>query len=250
MSKNTILEVKDLSFKFGEKNILSNISFSILENDYVALVGGNGSGKTTLSKILAGLLKPNKGEIILNNTKINKPEDLIGKVGIVFQNPDNQFIGETPELDIAFGLEIRNVERELIKSKVNNYLEKFNLTSFYKDSVHTLSGGQKQKTALVSQIILDYKVLIIDESLAMINEKDKKHLKHFINSLINHGITIIHISQDLNDLENANKYVLLSKHESKTFNKEELPLHSDELYRNNVSLTFDLDLDREVKLWK
>lgn len=128
MKENAVIEVKNVTYEY-EKDVeaLNDVSFSINKGEYVTLIGHNGSGKSTLAKLLCYLLEPTSGEILLNGVKEDEKtvSDIRKTIGIVFQNPDNQFIGSTVEDDIAFGLENRNVEYKKMYDLVHEYAKKF-----------------------------------------------------------------------------------------------------------------------------
>ena len=146
-----LIEFKNVSFAYnGETTTLDDISFSIQKGEYVSLVGHNGSGKSTLAKLIVGLVAPKNGEIYIDNVLLNKDNVLSirKKIALVFQNPDNQFIGNTVEEDIAFGLENMQVEHDEMVKLVHEFAEKVGMKEYLKQEPINLSGGQKQRVAM------------------------------------------------------------------------------------------------------
>ena len=161
------LEVKNLSFAYSEQQVaIDDISFSIDKGKFVAVLGHNGSGKSTLAKLIVGLLEKNSGQIFFDDNEIDKHNirDLQTKTALVFQNPDNQFIGVTVEDDIAFGLENKCFPREKMQEEINLFAESVNMLDYLKKEPINLSGGQKQRVALAGALILRPEILILDAS--------------------------------------------------------------------------------------
>lgn len=181
MSTNSnVLEIKNLTFGYEkDEDILKNVSFSVKKGEYVSLIGKNGSGKSTLAKLIMRILTPKEGEIYLNNTLLTDENStkLKEEIGIVFQNPDNQFIGCSVEDDIAFGMENRNIpKRNGRKSK--RICKKVGMEKFLEKTPDELSGGQKQRVALAGILALSLKVIILDEATSMLDPEGKKKLRN------------------------------------------------------------------------
>jgi len=198
------IEVKNLVFGY-EKNqpVINDISFTIHEGEFISIIGHNGSGKSTIAKLLDGLIKPDSGKIIIEGIEISDKSinDIRKKVAIVFQNPDNQFIGATVEDDVAFGLENRNVPREEIIKLVNEYLEKVGMINYKEKEPTYLSGGQKQRVAIAGALVLNPSILILDEATAMLNPTGKKEIHELIKNMrkVNPSLTIISITHDIEE---------------------------------------------------
>jgi len=174
-----ILELDNVSFSYDEKPLLNSITAKINSGEFAAITGANGSGKTTLALLLAGILKPSSGKVLLDGVKSDDTEDFENQrvnVGIVFENPDNQFITTSVERELAFGLENAGVKTEEIKRKVEETLVKFHLKHLRFRSPHTLSGGEKQKVAIASILILKPEHLILDEPTTYLDPKSRAEI--------------------------------------------------------------------------
>ena len=198
-----------------DENIaLNNVSLDIEEGDFVAVVGHNGSGKSTLAKLFNGLLLANEGGVFVYglDTKDEKNEFEVRKnVGIVFQNPDNQMIASIVEDDVAFGPENLGLPREEIIKRVNWALDVVEMTEYKNATPFKMSGGQKQRIAIAGVLALMPKVLVLDESTAMLDPKGRKEVMDTITNLNkNYGITIVLITHNMEEVVPANKVVVLN----------------------------------------
>lgn len=172
-----VLKIKDLSFAYTkEKETIKKVSFSIEEGKYVSIIGHNGSGKSTIAKLILGLLDKKSGSIQIFDMELN--EKTVGSirqlVGIVFQNPDNQFIGATVRDDIAFGLENRQVPHADMDSIIDEFAKTVNMEEFLDKEPSSLSGGQKQRVAIAGVLAMHPKMIIFDEATAMLDPKGKE----------------------------------------------------------------------------
>ena len=209
------IEVKGLSFSYNDgKQVIDNISFSIEESKHICLLGNNGSGKSTLSKLLMGLLYPNEGEIFIDGELLtSKNASLLRqKMALVFQNPDNQFVGATVEDDVAFGLENRLVEHDKMQPIIDKFLDLVGMSKFAKSEPSNLSGGQKQRVAIASALALSPEILILDEATSMLDPKGKREINQLINSLKkeNPKLTIISITHDVNEALYSDEVLIIS----------------------------------------
>ncbi|MEG1821212.1 MAG: energy-coupling factor transporter ATPase [Malacoplasma sp.] len=214
--KNSIaIKLDSISFSYEEGlEVLSNIAFEINDNEYVCIIGHNGSGKSTISKILMGLLKPTSGSIEVYGNKINHLNltYLRKNIGIIFQNPDSQFIGLTPEDDIAFGLENLKINREEIGTIIRNVSNVIDIKDFLNVEANMLSGGQKQKVAIASILAMNPRIIIFDESTSMLDPKSKKELKDiFLDLKTKSKKTIISITHDMDEVLLCDKVIVLDK---------------------------------------
>ena len=234
-----IIELKNINFKYGEKKLFNNLNLNIERGTFTTIIGTNGSGKSTLVRLILGLLVAD-GEIKINDLELNHKnlKKIISKIGVVLENPDDQFVAETVMDDIAFCLENMNVDKKEIKSRVNKIAKFVGIQDILEREPHSLSGGQKQLVSLASALVIDPDILILDEALTMIDldvrEKIYKILEQ-VNKI--NKITIINITHDMDEilygdnlivLDNGNivlngpkEYVLL---EEKIFNKLGLKL--------------------------
>ena len=209
-----IIKVKDLSFSYTDETFIENLSFEIEKNSYTCIVGPNGSGKTTLSKLLSGLLEMKSGEIYIDNTLLNK--DNIGilrkKIGVIFQNPDNQYVGTTLKDDIIFGLENHNVSPNKMDEIIDEVGELCNVKHLLNKEPYSMSGGQKQMGAIAGVLALNPSILILDEATSMLDPLSKKQFKENILRLKkDRELTIISITHDKNETLNADKVIVMDK---------------------------------------
>ncbi|MCL8211361.1 Vitamin B12 import ATP-binding protein BtuD [Mesoplasma sp. JKS002658] len=210
------IEIKDLAFRYDEDEplVLDDINLKINHGEYVAIVGHNGSGKSTLSKLLIGVLQPDEGSIKIfgNLMQDNNVEKVRQFVGIVFQNPDNQFIGSTVQDDIAFGLENHRVDPALMPTIIQASATRVGMENFLDKEPLMLSGGQKQRVAIASTLALDSDIIIFDEATSMLDPKGRREIKEIMVDLKNEGQkTILSITHDMDEILNASKVMVLNQ---------------------------------------
>ena len=210
------LEIKNLSFSYDkDKPVIDDISLSIEKGSFVAILGHNGSGKSTLAKLIVGILEKNGGQIFYDGEEINKKniKKLQTKTALVFQNPDNQFIGATVEDDIAFGLENKQFPHEKMQEEINKFAESVGMLDYLKKEPINLSGGQKQRVALAGALILKPDILILDEATSMLDPAGKDTVKKVIKKIHkeNPDLSIITITHDIDEALLCDKVFLLSK---------------------------------------
>ena len=211
-----MIKIKDLKFQYSGTNFyaLDDINIEIPKGKYIAIIGHNGSGKSTLSKILVGLYKPNQGTVELDGIVISKDtlKDIRKKIGIVFQNPDNQFIGATVEDDIAFGLENKRLPKEKIREKILFYSKKVNMLDHLEKEPQNLSGGQKQRVAIASTLALDPPIIIFDEVTSMLDPIGKEEVLDLIKEIQSQSEkTLISITHNMNEAVLADIVIVFSK---------------------------------------
>jgi energy-coupling factor transport system ATP-binding protein len=215
-----LLEVKNVSYKYllgGEKKILAlqNLSLRVNEGDYVALIGPNGSGKSTLARLLNALLLPTEGEVLVDGYSTSLEEyrwEIRRRVGMVFQNPDNQIVATTVEEDVAFGLENLGLEPDLIRRRVAESLELVGLQPFARHAPHLLSGGQKQRVAIAGVIGMRPRCLVLDEPTAMLDPQGRREVLETIKRLNREeGITLVHITHFMEEALDADTVLVMDK---------------------------------------
>ena len=210
------LEIKNLCFSYEESRpVIDDISLSIDKGSFIVVLGHNGSGKSTLAKLIVGLLEKKSGQIFFDDQEITKKNlrDLQTKTALVFQNPDNQFIGSTVEDDIAFGLENREFPHDQMQEEIEKYAASVNMLDYLKKEPINLSGGQKQRVALAGALILKPEILILDEATSMLDPKGKATVRKYLDRIHkeNPDLTIISITHDVDEALLADKVFILSK---------------------------------------
>ena len=209
------LEIKNLCFSYEESRpVIDDISLSIDKGSFVVILGHNGSGKSTLAKLIVGLLEKKSGQIFFDGEEINRKNirNLQTKTALVFQNPDNQFIGSTVEDDIAFGLENRQFPHDKMQEEINLFADSVNMLDYLKKEPINLSGGQKQRVALAGALILRPEILILDEATSMLDPKGKSTVRKVIDRIHqeNPELTIISITHDVDEALLADQVFILS----------------------------------------
>ena len=210
-----VISIKNIHFNYQDQDTreaLSDVSLDVYEGEWLAIIGHNGSGKSTLAKMMNGLLEASSGEIYIDGQLLT--EDTVyearRKVGIVFQNPDNQFVGTAVEDDIAFGLENIGMPRDEMVRKINTSLEMVRMTKFKEKEPARLSGGQKQRVAIAGMIALAPKVVILDEATSMLDPQGRFEVISTIQQLHkDKGITVISITHDLDEAAQADRVLLM-----------------------------------------
>ena len=239
-----MIEVKDLKFAYNAKDIaLRGISFDVKDGEWISIIGHHGSGKSTMAKLLAGLIEPTAGTIsydgvVLDSKTINQ---IRPRIGIVFQNPDNQFVGYNVKYDIAFGLENHNEMIDLI----DKYTKLVDMQNFLEREPGSLSGGQKQRVAIAGILALNCDIIILDEATSMLDPEGVVEITKLICELKEkYHKTLITITHDLDLAMRSDKIVVLR--EGKII-KEGLPL---EIFKErDILLSSNLDMPFSQKAY-
>ena len=247
-----IIKVENLCFEYepGLKTI-HNISFQIKKGEYVAILGHNGSGKSTIAKLLIGLLEKKSGNIIIDHKELNLENlyKIREKIGIVFQNPDNQFIGATVRDDIAFGLENICIPREKMDELIERYAKRVRMDQFLDHEPTKLSGGQKQRVAIAGILAMSPSIIILDESTCMLDPRGRKEINELIRELKeDKEMTIISITHDIEEAKNADRILLLNKGEIVGDDQPETLLMNEKLLLDlHLDTPFALKVSRKLK---
>lgn len=215
---DNILEVKNVTYEYTDEEktfaAVKNLSLNIERGSFTVILGHNGSGKSTLAKMLNGLNKPTSGDVFADgiNTKDEETEiEVKRKVGMVFQNPDNQIIASIVEEDVAFGPENLGIPPKEIEKRVENALKAVDMWEFRKSTPHHLSGGQKQRIAIAGIIAMQPECLVLDEPTAMLDPKGRAEIistLHRLNS--EKGITVVLITHYMEEAENADRVIVMN----------------------------------------
>lgn len=219
-NKQVLIEVSHLTHIYeteGEAPFyaLRDVSLQINKGDFVAVIGTNGSGKSTLARHLDAILLPSEGDVLVDGLSVKNPDDvwkIRQKVGMVFQNPDNQLVASIVEDDVAFGPENLGVPREEIIARVADSLKKVGMESYRKHSPSMLSGGQKQRIAIAGVLVMHPECIVLDEPTAMLDPSGRKEVMETIHRLNKEmGITIVLITHFMEEAVTANRVVVIHK---------------------------------------
>lgn len=206
-----MINIKDVSFNYRESGtILNHLNFDIYEGEIIAIVGKNGSGKSTLGKLISGILKLKNGQILIDNFDISKrknEKEIRNKIGIVFQNPENQIIFNNIYDEISFSL--KHLPKEDIQNRIHHALEEVQMLDFLEKDLYTLSLGQKQRIMIAEILAKHPKYLVLDEPTTMIDSLGKEKIYEIIKSLKTHGYTIICITNLADEILLADRTLLL-----------------------------------------
>ena len=210
-----IIEVKNLSYRYDHKSedyILKDVSFHVKQGEWLSIVGHNGSGKSTTVRLIDGLLEAESGDIIISGDKLTSDNvwEKRRQIGMVFQNPDNQFVGATVEDDVAFGLENQGMDYSMMVKRVHEALELVGMQDFKEREPARLSGGQKQRVAIAGVVALQPEIIILDEATSMLDPEGRLELIRTVKEIKdkNH-LTVISITHDLDEISLSDRVLVM-----------------------------------------
>lgn len=246
------IEIEHLSFSYDEQiKALDDVSFSIEEGSYTVIVGHNGSGKSTIAKLMIGLMEAQSGIIRVDGTVLKEESvyDIRDKIGIVFQNPDNQFIGATVADDIAFGLENHQVPHDQMQAIIDEFAARVNMGKYLNSEPTKLSGGQKQRVAIAGVLAMRPQILIFDESTSMLDPQGKAEINALVKRIHEEtGITIISITHDIEEMVSSDHVIVMK--EGKVVmdgTPAEVLNNEEELIKMQLDIPFSLKFVNEMK---
>lgn len=238
----TIIEVKDLKYKYDEEDdhyTLNGVSFHVKQGEWLSIIGHNGSGKSTTVRLIDGLLEAESGDIIIDGDKLTVDNvwEKRRQIGMVFQNPDNQFVGATVEDDVAFGLENQGVPLEEMRERVKQALDLVGMSEFKSREPVRLSGGQKQRVAIAGVVALRPNIIILDEATSMLDPEGRLDLIRTVKDIKDrYNMTVISITHDLDEVALSDRVIVMREGQVESISTpEELFLRTD---------LSDLDLDQ------
>ena len=215
----SIIDVKNLSFRYKESQEyydVKDITFHVKRGEWLSIVGHNGSGKSTTVRLIDGLLEAESGEIVIDGQRLTEENvwNIRRQIGMVFQNPDNQFVGATVEDDVAFGLENQGLSRQEMKKRVEEALDLVGMLDFKKREPARLSGGQKQRVAIAGVVALRPAILILDEATSMLDPEGRKELIDTVKGIRkDYDMTVISITHDLEEVAMSDRVLVMKKGE-------------------------------------
>ncbi len=246
------LEFKNVIFSYEEGNpVVNNLSFTVEKGTYTTLIGHNGSGKSTVAKLLIGLLEADSGEIYIDDLLMSEKnlKEIRKKIGMVFQNPDNQFIGSTVEDDIAFGLENAQVAQSKMEEIIKRYAENVGMIDYLDREPEKLSGGQKQRVAIAGVLAMSPDIIIFDEATSMLDPKGKREIKQLIKEIHEKNkVTVISITHDIEEVVGSDYVYVLNKGEIAMFGKpNDVLVESDKLVNLSLDVPFAIKIGQLFK---
>lgn len=215
----SIIDVKNLSFRYKENQNyydVKDITFHVKRGEWLSIVGHNGSGKSTTVRLIDGLLEAESGEIVIDGQRLTEENvwNIRRQIGMVFQNPDNQFVGATVEDDVAFGLENQGLSRQEMKKRVEEALALVGMLDFKKREQARLSGGQKQRVAIAGVVALRPAILILDEATSMLDPEGRRELIGTVKGIRkDYDMTVISITHDLEEVAMSDRVLVMKKGE-------------------------------------
>ena len=241
------IKVDNVSFSYEDNKVLDNISLSVKEGEFVALLGHNGCGKSTMAKLFNVLLSPASGTVTIDGITAKTEDDVYeirSRVGLVLQNPDNQLVATIVEEDVAFGPENLGIPPEEIRKSVDNALKAVDMYHYRKHAPHKLSGGQKQRIAIAGIIAMEPKCIVLDEPTAMLDPKGRQEVMETIKKLNKeHNITIVLITHYMDEAVQADRVIVMDKGKVLTQGTPQQVFSNVELLKNHA-----LDVPQSVEL--
>lgn len=238
-----MIKIEDVSFKY-ENDVLSDLNLTINEKKITFILGQNGTGKSTLANLLSGLLFPQKGKITIDNLIINKKTNtkcIREKIGLVLQDPNNQIIFSRVYDDLKFILENMHYPKDDINNQIKNSLKKVNMENFLDKNPYNLSGGEKQRIAIASQLLLNPNYLIFDEATSMLDINGKKKIYELINKL-KKNTSIIFITNNIDEIIYADDIIILDNKQAYKYTINDILNNNKILSKHHLQIPFILKI--------
>ncbi len=248
-----ILSFNNVTFSYtpedkDARNAVEDVTFSINKGEWIAIVGHNGSGKSTMAKLMSGLLFPQQGEVRIKRDILTEENiwDIRAQIGMVFQNPDNQFVGATVQDDVAFSLENNGVPHEEMVQRVKTALQQVKMAKFMNHEPHHLSGGQKQRVAIAGALAMQPQILILDEATSMLDPQGREEVLKIVETLRKEiGLTVLAITHDLEEALLADRIIFMN--DGKKYAEgtpSEIFALGDELVKFGLDLPFAMKMTK------
>ena len=212
-----MITFKDISFSYDKETkdkTIDRLSFHVKPGEWISIVGHNGSGKSTTVRLIDGLLEADSGDITIDGDRLSIENvwQIRQKIGMVFQNPDNQFVGATVEDDIAFGLENQGIPHREMVEKIQQALEQVHMTDFRGREPSRLSGGQQQRVAIAGALVLEPKILVLDEATSMLDPAARAEIITLIQEIRQkRELTVLSVTHDLDEVALSDRVLVLKK---------------------------------------
>ncbi len=248
-----IIEVKDLKYKYNEADAtytLNGVSFHVKQGEWLSIIGHNGSGKSTTVRLIDGLLEAESGDIVIAGDKLTVDNvwEKRHQIGMVFQNPDNQFVGATVEDDVAFGLENQGIPLEEMQERVHQALELVGMSDFKKREPARLSGGQKQRVAIAGVVALRPNIIILDEATSMLDPEGRLDLIRTVKDIKDHyDMTVISITHDLDEVALSDRVIVMKEGEVESVSRPEELFMRKDLQALDLNQPFTADLADQLR---
>ena len=251
---DTIIEVKNLTFQYEEDQTsptLDQVTFHVKHGEWLSIIGHNGSGKSTTVRLIDGLLEAQSGQIVIDGQELTEANvwELRSKIGMVFQNPDNQFVGATVEDDVAFGMENQGIPREEMIKRVDEALLAVNMLDFKTREPARLSGGQKQRVAVAGIIALRPEIIILDESTSMLDPTGRQEIMRVIHEIKEkYQLTVLSITHDLDEAASSDRILVMKAGEIiKEAAPSELFATSEDMVEIGLDVPFSSNLMKDLR---
>lgn len=245
-----MIELKNVSYGYEKKKtIIKEVNKEIKQGQFICVIGKNGSGKSTLAKLIAGIVKPNSGEVLIEGNSTKKKENFLPirkQVGIVFQNPENQIIFNSVEDEIRFPLE--NLKIGNVEEKITKALKKVGLEGKEKQEAYTLSLGQKQRLTIASVLAMETKYIVLDEPTAMLDPKGKEEVYNIVKELKQEDYSIIYITNIIDEILLSDEIWVMEEGSIKaTFEKKDILEHIQEIEQSDIKIPEIITLLQDLK---
>src|SRR5699024_11036056 len=247
-----IIKIENVSFTYigseDQREALSDVNLSINQGEWVSIIGPNGSGKSTLAKTINGLIAPKAGKITAGGHELNDDNvwNIRQMVGMVFQNPDNQFVGSSVQDDVAFGLENLGIPRETMVERIRYALERVGMLEFADKEPARLSGGQKQRVAIAGIVSLQPNIIILDEATSMLDPSGRQDVLQTVKDVKNQeNLTVISITHDIDEAVESDRIVVMKDGHIK---QQGTPSEIFALGNDLIDLGLDLPFPEKLKL--
>lgn len=249
----SLISLQNIFYRYSQNEedfVLKDVSLNIEKGEWITLIGANGSGKSTLVKTLNGLNVPEKGNVFIDGLELNEENiwTIRQKVGMVFQNPDNQFVGSTVQDDVAFGLENIGLPREEMIVRIDDALKRVGMEEYKQVEPSRLSGGQKQRVAIAGTLALRPQIIVLDEATSMLDPKGRAEVLETVKAIKEESnMTVISITHDINEADQADRIFIMEQGQVKYVDRpEEIFKLGDELIDLGLTVPFVEQLKNEL----